>query len=94
MMIFSTVFLMYVQIILGSVKVAIKVVTFWERAAHSVNHMFCVYLVYLLSQLLPILYSVLVVPSSCSFFTFEYERRIPDRETRVRSSAGSVCLFP
>ena len=22
------------------------------------------------------------------------ERRIPDRETRVRSSAGSVCLFP
>ena len=26
----------------------------------------------------------------CAFL----ERRIPDRETRVRSSAGSVCLFP
>ena len=34
------------------------------------------------------------IPTYSQFSSLSLERRISDRETRVRSSAGSVCLFP
>ena len=41
---FGTVYIMFVQLILASVKV----VTFWKKAAPSINHMLFLYHVYLL----------------------------------------------
>ena len=43
--------------------------TFWERAAHSVAHMFFLYFDYLLFELFPVLALIVPVPGHCLLVT-------------------------